>query len=195
MSLITRAATDKARHARHRNESGEVSWFELCLRSASYLQGEAGWGSSKRFFVCALPCALGMLKRPLKKYLSDFSCALAVRLLGMAPFAVGPFRSRYRSLLSGPPLGSFHHTRVCLTAKDSDKDLYLQGIGSLLLRTAMRFGYGYNSLRHDPGFVSRQRQNNSQTTSPSPSLVRRGALSSLFSFLQPDSGSIGPYGL
>ncbi len=39
----------------------------------------------------------------------------------MAPFAVGPFRSRYKNLLSGPPSGSFHHTRGCLKAKQLRK--------------------------------------------------------------------------
>ncbi len=92
-----------------------------------------------------------------KKHLSDFSFALPCVFLGMAPFAVWPIRSRYNDLLVGPPLCSFHHTRVYLTAKTKQ-------------------------LRQ-PGLVKRQRQDNSESTSPSPSLVRRGVLPSLLPLL------------
>ncbi len=62
---------------------------------------------------------------PYKKYLSNFSFALAVRLLGMAPFAVGPFRSRFKNLPSGPPLGSFRHDPVVLKqSKFANRILY-----------------------------------------------------------------------
>ena len=94
---------------------------------------------------------------PCKNYRSDSCFALRCAFLGMAPFAVWPFRSRYRYLLVGPPLCSFHHTRVYLTAKTKQ-------------------------LRQ-PGLVKRQRQDNSESTTPSPSLVRRGILFSLLPLL------------